>query len=209
MLTAVASDRRREVELGAPGAAEDHDQDQVERVERDPGREQADRLVGLEELGRREQPSTIQRASSHRPTTHERAHGGEPGDDQAVGAARLVVVGDRVGERRPGELEAAHEHVDSLGELDRERVQPRLGEAGEAHDQDPVDEVERVERELGRHRRQPEAHHPAQQGEVGHEREPAPLASHSAPGDERDRRCRRCRAGSRRRPGPRPRPARR
>ena len=50
-----------------------------------------------------------------------------------------------------------------------------LREAGEAYDDDPVDEVERVERELGRHRRQPEADEPAKQAEVGDERQPPAL----------------------------------
>ena len=74
----------------------------------------------------------------------EGADGDEPGDDHRVGTTRLVVVGDRVGERRPGELEALDEDVHRLGELDRERVEAGVGEAREAHEQHPVDEVQRV-----------------------------------------------------------------
>ncbi len=157
--------RRREVELGAAGAAEDHDEDHVERVEGDAGGEQADRFVGVEELRRGEGADDPAREQPHA-GDDEGAAGDEPGDDGGVGAARLVVVADRVGERRPGELEAADENVDALGELDRERVEAGLGEAGGADDDDPVDEVERVERELGRHRRQAEAQQPPQQRAV-------------------------------------------
>src|SRR5680860_1374055 len=105
----------------------------------------------------------------------EGAAGDEPGDDRGVDPARLAVVADRIRERRPGQLEAADQHVDRLGELDRQRVEAGLGEPDRADDDDPVDEVEQVERELGRHRRQAEAGHPPQQRGVDPEREPAPV----------------------------------
>ena len=174
MLAAGGGDRGGEVVLGAPRASEHDDLHEVQRVQRHPRREQADRLVGVEELGRREQAHDPARQQPHA-DDRERAHRHEPGDDQRVRAPRLVVVADRVGERRPRELEPPHEHVDRLRELDRQRVQPRLGEPGEAHDDDPVDEVERVQRQLRRHRREPEADHAAQQRPVGDQRQSVAL----------------------------------
>ena len=82
---------RRQVELGAAGAAEDHDQDEVERVERHPRGEQPDRLVGLEELGRGEEADDPAREQPEA-DDHERADGEEPGDDQRVDPLGLVVV---------------------------------------------------------------------------------------------------------------------
>ena len=116
-------------------------QHHVEGVEGDAGGDQADRFVGVEELRRGEGADDPAREQPHA-GDDEGAAGDEPGDDRGVGAARLVVVADRVGERRPGELEAADEDVDRLGELDRERVEAGLGEADGADDDDPVDEVE-------------------------------------------------------------------
>ena len=157
-------------------------------------------FVGAEELGRGEGADDPAREQPHA-GDDEGAAGDEPGDDGGVGAARLVVVADRVGERRPGELEAADEHVDPLGELDRERVEAGLGEAGGADDDDPVDEVEQVERELGRHRRQAEAHQPPQQRPVEAQREAAPVDEDQAE-RRRRRRWRSCRAAGRGRPRP-------
>ena len=119
-------ERGGEVELGAAGAAEDDDEDHVERVEGDGGGDQADRLVGAEEFRRGEGADDPAREQPHA-GDDEGAAGDEEGDHGGVGAARLVVVADRVGERRPGELEAADEDVDALGELDRERVEAGLG----------------------------------------------------------------------------------
>jgi hypothetical protein len=130
--------------------------------------------VGVEELGGREQLDDPAREQPQAGDA-EGADRGEPGQDQAVGATRLLVIGDRVGERRKRELEPPCDHGHSLGELDGERVEARLGKAREPCDQNPVDEVQRVERELGRHRRQAEAHHSAQDGPVGDEGEPAAL----------------------------------
>ena len=169
-------DRRREAELGAPGAPEDHHHRQVQ-ARRGRSRSPAGRPPGRR--GRSPgaaRSRTIHRDSSHRPARRECEHGGEPGEDRRVHPAGLVVVADRIGERRPGELQPAHEHLHPLGELDGERVQADLGEADRAGDDDAVDEVERVERELGRHRRQPEAEHAPQEGAVGDQREPAALA---------------------------------
>ena len=118
-----------EVELGAAGSAEDHDEDHVEGVEGDAGGDQADRLVGAEELGRGEGANDPAREQPHA-GDDEGAAGGEQVTTDGVGAAGFAVVADRVGQRRPGELEAADEDVDALGELDRERVEARLGEAG-------------------------------------------------------------------------------
>ena len=153
--------------------------DHVERVEGDRGGDQADGFVGVEELGGGE--------GAHDPAGEqpdagddEGAAGDEEGDDGGVGAAGLVVVADRVGERRPGELEAADEDVDRLRELDRQRVEAGLGEADGADDDDAVDEVEQVERDLGRHRRQAEAQQPPQQGGVEAQREAAPLQDDQA-----------------------------
>jgi len=77
--------------------------------------------------------------------------------------ARLVVVADRIGERRPGELETADEDVDRLRELDRQRIEARLGESERAGDDQPVGEVEQVEADLGGHRRRPKRRQAAQQ----------------------------------------------
>ena len=64
------------------------------------------------------------------------------------------------------EVEQMDEDVDALGELDPERVEAGLREAGHVDDDQPVDEVESVERELGRHRRQAEARQPPQQRQL-------------------------------------------
>ena len=175
--------RRRERELGAARPAEDHDQHQVERVERGAGGERADDLVRLEEalVGQKaDEPRREQPQADHR----ERDHGDEPRDDQGVGAPRLVVVGDRVRERRPRQVEAADQDLHPVRELDRERIQARLGEAGKADDDDPVEEGERVERQLGRHRRQPEAEHPAKERHLEAKREPLALDPQAARQEE-------------------------
>ena len=59
-----------------------------------------------------------------------------PGEPPAELARRLDAL-----------LEAADEDVDPLGELDRQRVEAGLGEPERAGDDDPVDEVERVDGE--------------------------------------------------------------
>jgi hypothetical protein len=119
-------------------------------------------------------------ATAHRIQPHrgdrKGASRGKQSDDDRVGAAGLVVVADRVGERRPGELEAADEDVHPLAELDRERVETRLGQPGGADEDDPVDEVERVEGELRGHSRQAEPHQPAEQALPASE--PAALVQH-------------------------------
>ena len=61
-----------------------------------------------------------------------------------MGSGRTACVRvDRIGEWRPGELQAAHEYLHRLGELDGERVEADLGESHRPSDDDAVDEVER------------------------------------------------------------------
>ena len=155
-------------------------------------------FVGVEELRRGEGAHDPAREQPHA-GDDEGAAGDEEGDDGGVGAPGLVVVADRVGERRPGELEAADEDVDRLRELDRQRVEAGLGEPGGADDDHPVDEVEQVERDLGRHRRQAEAQQAPQQLAVEAQREAAALRADQSRARRR-RRSRSCRAAARGRP---------
>ena len=72
-------------------------------------------------------------------------------------------------------MEPADQDLHPVGEFDRDRVQPHGRRAGQAEDDDPVDPVQGVEGQLGRHRRQPEADHAPEQPAVDPEAEPSPL----------------------------------
>ena len=155
---------------------------QVERVERGPGGQRPDRLVRLEVavVGERlDQP----RRQEPKPEHGERADRNEPGHDQRVDAAGLVVVLDRVRQRWPGEVEAADQHLHAVRELDRDRVEADRRSARQAQDDEPVDPIQRVERQLRRHRRQSEPDHPSQQRPVDAEAEP-PTFDPQAPDEE-------------------------
>ena len=133
---------------GAPADRHEHEKQPVHRpAERHPRQ----RLVRLEVLGRGEQ--------AHDPAAEQR----QPGDDVAgdddvprrhggVEAPGLAVVADRVGQRRPGELKAAHGEDDRGRELHRQREQARRGRALRAQDVGAVDDVEREDRRVGRAR---------------------------------------------------------
>ena len=74
-------DRRREVELGAARCGRGSRPAPVEGVEGDAGGDQADRLVGAEELGRGEGADDPAREQPH-PGDDEGAAGDEPGDGE-------------------------------------------------------------------------------------------------------------------------------
>ena len=100
----------------------------------------------------------------------ERRPGGdqqEVGEDIRVGALRLVLVLDRVGERRPRDLEGGEEEHHRRGDLGGERVLPELGEPERAVEElaehQPVAEVRDPHRERGAHERDAEAVHRAQE----------------------------------------------
>ena len=207
-LIAAADGGDREVELRAAGPSQHHDQHHEERVEGDAGRDQRHRLVGR----RRTRARPARARPSAPPATaraRRRREQQEVGDDERVRAPRLVVVADRVGKRRPGEVEGAHHHRHDLAELDRQRVEARLRQPDEAHQHDAVDEVERVERQLGGHRRQAEAQHRAQQRRDRAQRQSPPVRRTRARSEHRPRCRRSCRAAARARPRPPRRRARR
>ena len=115
----------------------------------------------------------------------------------------VAVVLDRVRERRPGGAERDHHERDHRGDPDGGRVDARLAEALVPDDEHAVDEVDRPQRERGRHERQAELLHLAEQlavelepellGAVGDQHE----VDASVPGS--------CRRRSRSRPSGRPR----
>ncbi len=103
------------------------------------------------------------------------------GEHVGVGALGGVVVADRVGERRPGELERGHQEDDHRRDLHGERVDADLALPPVGVDEEPVDQVDRPEREGRGHERQPEPVHRSEQPAV--ELQPELLA---AEGEQHD-----------------------
>ena len=75
------------------------------------------------------------------------------GEDEAVGAARLVVLPDRVRERGPRGAERGEHEEERRGDTHPDRVQPELVLALDPHEQEPVREVDRVQRDHRGHER--------------------------------------------------------
>ena len=154
------------VELGLAHAADADREHRVARVGGDREAEQRHRVGGAVEVPlRREEVDEPggERAERERHPAGDEQQVGEHVGVRALGGA---VVPDRVGERRPRELERGHQEDDHRGDPDGERVDADLGLALEAVDEEAVDQVDRPERERGRDERQPEAVHRPQQTAV-------------------------------------------
>ena len=142
-------DRAREGaggDLGPPGDRHEHEQQAVERPAQ---REPRQRGVRLVERGRGEeahQPAAEQDDGGDDEAGGQDVIGGDPG----VQALGLRIVGDRVGQRRPRVLEAAHGDDHHRRELDRQRVEAGLPRPLGVQEIGAVHDVERIGRPLRR-----------------------------------------------------------
>ena len=184
-LTARPASAATRLRVGDARAAGDRDEHEEQPVQRPAEREPRQRAVGAEVLRRGEQPhhpAREQRHRAHDDARRERVVGG----DERVQPRRLLVALDRVGQRRPRVLEAAHGHEHDGGELDRHRVEARGGVREGREQVKPVGHLQRVHARVGRDGRQPEAQHRAQVLAANAQREAA--AQHPPQPEHDDRR---------------------
>ena len=153
-----------EVARGDARAAGDHDEHEVQAVQRPPERQPGQRAEGVEVFVGGEQPhhpAPEQRHAADDDSGGERVVGG----DQRIQPRGLLVALDRVRERRPRVLEAAHSHEHDGRELDRDRVLPGGALREDPEQVEAVGDLQRVHARVRRDGRQPEAQHRAQVGE--------------------------------------------